>query len=206
VRRREFITLLGGATGWPLTVRAQQPARLRQIGVLMALAANDARTKGPLAGLRDGLARLGWVEGSTIHCDYRYAGGDLDQFSVLAKELIALHPEVIFAQSTPVTAALQRETRTIPIVFVEVSDPIGSGFIASLARPGGNLTGIIQYEAGIAGKWLAMLKEIALTLREWRCWLIPREPPMNTSCGMPRPQHQLLESKSSPVLSTTSPT
>jgi putative tryptophan/tyrosine transport system substrate-binding protein len=107
---------------------------------------------------------LGWVESSTIHYDYRFAGGNSDQFSVLAKELIALHPDVIFAQSTPVTAALQRETRTIPIVFVEVSDPIGSGFIASLARPGGNLTGIIQYEPGIAGKWLVMLKEVAPNL------------------------------------------
>ena len=130
----------------------------------MSVAADDPRTKEQLAGLRDALARLGWVEGTTIHCDYRYAGGDPNQFSALAKELVALHPEVIFAQSTPVTAALQRETRSIAIVFVEVSDPIGSGFIASLAHPGGNLTGIIQYEPGIAGKWLAMLKEIAPNL------------------------------------------
>jgi putative ABC transport system substrate-binding protein len=129
----------------------------------MSLAADDPRWKALLAGLRDGLARLGWIEGRTIHIDYRFAGGNPDQFSVLAKELIAL-PEVIFAQSTPVTAALQRETRAIAIVFVEVSDPIGSGFIASLAHPGGNLTGIIQYEPGIAGKWLAMLKEIAPNL------------------------------------------
>ena len=165
MKRREFIALGGGAAAaWPLVVRAQQAARLRRIGVLMSLAADDPRTKAQLAGLSDGLAGLGWVEGSTIHCDYRFAGGNPDQFSVLAKELIALHPEVIFAQSTPVTAALQRETRTIAIVFVEVSDPIGSGFIANLARPGGNLTGIIQYEPGIAGKWLAMLKEVAPNL------------------------------------------
>src|SRR5215469_341381 len=165
MRRRAFIAHIGGATGaWPLIARAQQSATPRRIGVLMSVAADDPRTKEQLAGLRDALARLGWVEGTTIHCDYRYAGGDPNQFSVLAKELIALHPEVIFAQSTPVTAALQRETRTIPIVFVEVSDPIGSGFIASLAHPGGNLTGIIQYETGIAGKWLAMLKEIAPNL------------------------------------------
>jgi putative ABC transport system substrate-binding protein len=165
MQRREFIGLLGGAAAvWPLTARAQQPERMRRIGVLMALAADDPRTNAQLAGLRDGLARLGWVEGSTIPCDYRFAGGNPDQFSVLAKELVALHPEVIFAQSTPVAAALQRETRAIAIVFVEVSDPIGSGFIASLARPGGNLTGIIQYEPGIAGKWLAMLKEVAPNL------------------------------------------
>ena len=165
MKRRDFITLVGAiAAGCPFAARAQQAARLRRLGVLMSLAADDPRTKAQLAGLRDGLAQLGWVEGSTIHCDYRFAGGNLDQFSVLAKELIALHPEVIFAQSTPVTAALQRETRAIAIVFVEVSDPIGSGFIANLARPGGNLTGIIQYEPGIAGKWLAMLKEVAPNL------------------------------------------
>jgi putative ABC transport system substrate-binding protein len=165
MRRREFIVLAGRvATVWPLAARAQQSPQLRRIGALMVLAADDARTKAHLAGLRDGLAQLGWVESSTIHCDYRFAGGDPDQFSVLVKELVRLHPEVIFAQSTPVAAALQRETRAIPIVFVEVSDPIGSGFITSLAHPGGNLTGIIQYEPGIAGKWLAMLKEIAPNL------------------------------------------
>jgi putative ABC transport system substrate-binding protein len=165
MKRREFITLLGGAAAaWPLAVYAQQPARLRRIGVLMSVAADDPRANVHLAGLRDGLERLGWVEGSTLHIEYRFAGGNPDQFSVLAKELIAFHPEVIFAQSTPVAAALQRETRAIAIVFVEVSDPIGSGFIASLARPGGNLTGMIQYEPGIAGKWVAMLKEIAPSL------------------------------------------
>ena len=164
MKRREFITIAGGAAAWPLVARAQQSATPRRIGVLMSVAADDPRTKAQLAGLRDGLARLGWIEGSTIHIDYRFAGANLDQFSVLAKELIALHPEVIFSQSTPVTAALQKETRAIPIVFVEVSDPTGSGFIASLAHPGGNLTGIIQYEPGIAGKWLAMLKEIAPNL------------------------------------------
>jgi putative ABC transport system substrate-binding protein len=163
MQRREFTMLLGGAAAWPLAARAQQAAA-RRIGVLMSTAADDPRVREHLAGLRDGLARLGWVDGSTIHIDYRFAGGNSDQFSVLAKELISLHPEVIFAQSTPVAATLQRETRTIAIVFVEVSDPIGSGFIASLARPGGNLTGMIQYEPGITGKWLAMLKEIAPSL------------------------------------------
>ena len=162
MRRRDFIKVISGSAAvWPLVVRAQQSATSWRIGVLMSLAADDPRAKAQLAGLRDGLARLGWVENSTIHYDYRFAGGDPDQYSILAKELIALHPEVIFATSTPVAAALQRETRAIAIVFVEVSDPIGSGFIASLAHPGGNLTGIIQYEPGIAGKWIAMLKEIA---------------------------------------------
>jgi putative ABC transport system substrate-binding protein len=164
VKRRKFITLAGGAAAvWQLGAHAQ-PAGARRVAVLIATAADDPRVKANLAGLRDGLARLGWVEGNTIHIDYRFAGGNADRFPVLAKELIALRPDVIFAQSTPVAAALQRETRAIAIVFVEVSDPIGSGFVASLARPGGNLTGIIQYETGITGKWLAMLKEIAPSL------------------------------------------
>jgi putative tryptophan/tyrosine transport system substrate-binding protein len=160
-KRREFITLLGGAAAaWPLAARAQQAAA-RRIGVLMAVAADDAETKAELAGFREGLARLGWIEGRDIHIDYRFAGGNPERFSVFAKELIALHPELILVQSTPVTAVLQRETRAIPIVFVQVSDPIGAGFVASLSRPGGNVTGVIQYEPGIMGKWLAMLKEIA---------------------------------------------
>jgi len=163
MRRREFITLFGGAAAWPLVVRAQQAAA-RRIGVLMGAVADDPRVKAQLAGLREGLARLGWVEDSTLQIDYRFAASNLDQFSVLAKELIALHPEVIFAQSTPGAAALQRETRSIAIVFVEVSDPVGSGFITNLARPGSNLTGTIQYEPGVTGKWLAMLKEIAPSL------------------------------------------
>jgi putative ABC transport system substrate-binding protein len=160
--RREFITLLGGAAAaCPLAARAQQADRMRRIGVLMAVAANDPEAKAELAGFREGLARLGWVEDQTIHIDYRFADGNPERFSVLGKELIALHPELIFAQSTPVTAILQHKTRAIPIVFVQVSDPIGAGFVASLSRPGGNVTGVIQYEPGIMGKWLAMLKEIA---------------------------------------------
>ena len=161
MKRRAFITLLGGAAAaWPLAARAQQ-AEARRIGVLMAVAADDAEAREELAGFREGLARLGWIEGRTIQIDYRFAGGNPERFSVLAKELIARHPELIFAQSTPVTAVLHRETPAIPIVFVQVSDPIGAGFVASLSRPGGNVTGVIQYEPGIMGKWLAMLKEIA---------------------------------------------
>jgi putative tryptophan/tyrosine transport system substrate-binding protein len=160
MRRREFIGLIGGAAAWPLAARAQQASGMRRIGVLMGTAAEDAESKAELAGFRDSLAKLGWVEGSTIHIDYRFVANP-DQYPILAKELIALRPEVILAQSTPVAAVLQRETRAIAIVFVNVSDPIGSGFVSSLARPGGNLTGVIAYEPGITGKWLAMLKEIA---------------------------------------------
>jgi putative tryptophan/tyrosine transport system substrate-binding protein len=164
IKRSEFITLLGGAAlGWPLAVHSQQPV-LRRFGVLMAVAADDPEAKAELAGLHAGLARLGWIEGSTIHIDYRFAASNPDRFPLLAKELLALNPEVILTQSTEVTAALQQATRSIPIIFVQVSDPVGSGFVASLPRPGGNLTGVIHYEPGITGKWLAMLKEIAPSL------------------------------------------
>ena len=159
-KRRDFITLLGGAaSAWPLAARAQ-PKKMRRVGVLSPLAADDPEMQARLAAFRQGLERLGWSDERNIHIDIRYAR-PIAQAPGLAKELVALQPDVILAQATPITAALQRETRTIPIVFVLVSDPIGSGFVASLARPGGNVTGLLNVEASIAGKWLAMLKEIA---------------------------------------------
>jgi ABC-type uncharacterized transport system substrate-binding protein len=162
MKRREFISLLGGAAAaWPLTARAQQGERMHRVGVLMAFAEDDPETTARVAGFRHGLERLGWSEGRNVRFDYRFARGSADQFQPLAKELVALQPDVILAQSTPVAAVLQRETRVIPIVFINVSDPIGSGFIASVARPGGNLTGLQMYEEGIAGKWFVLLKEIA---------------------------------------------
>jgi putative ABC transport system substrate-binding protein len=160
MRRRTFITLLGGAATWPLAVRAQQPERTRRISALIAFAKDDPETEERLASFRQGLAKRGWVEGRNIHMDYRFAAGRGEQSPVLAKELVAMQPDVILAHTPGSTVALQRETRTIPIVFVNVSDPIGMGFITSLPRPGGNLTGVLHYEATIVGKWLAMLKEI----------------------------------------------
>jgi putative ABC transport system substrate-binding protein len=161
VRRRAFITLLGGAAAWPLAARAQQGERMRRIGVLMSFAEDDIDTKTRLAGFRHELERLGWSDGRNVRVDYRFAPAGV-QAPVFAKELLALQPDVILAVSTPITAALQRETRTVPIVFVGVTaDPITTGFVASLARPGGNLTGVVLFEAAVAGKWLAMLKEIA---------------------------------------------
>jgi putative tryptophan/tyrosine transport system substrate-binding protein len=161
MKRREFITLLGGAAvAWPLVARAQQPDRMRRIGVLMGLAEDDPDTKGRLAGFRQGLERLGWSEGSNVRIDYRFAPAGAHA-QELAKELLTLQPDVILANSTPVTAAFQRETSVIPIVFTGVTDPIGSGFVAGLARPGGNLTGLLLFDASVTGKWLAMLKEIA---------------------------------------------
>jgi putative tryptophan/tyrosine transport system substrate-binding protein len=160
LKRREFITLLGGAATWPLTARAQQAVRLPRIGVLMTEEDNP-ESWARLAGLRQGLERLGWSEGHNIQVDYRFAEGKPSRFQALAKELIALQPDVIVAQAPVSVIAVQRETRVIPTVFVDVADPIGLGFVASLARPGGNLTGLLTFEAGIIGKWLAMLKEIA---------------------------------------------
>jgi ABC-type uncharacterized transport system substrate-binding protein len=163
MRRRDFITLLGGAAAMPFVAHAQQPERMRRIGVLVGLAENDPEMKGRLARFRQGLEKLGWTEGRNVRIEYRFAPAGT-QARLLARELVALQPDVILTQSTPATAAMQPETSTIPIVFAGVADPIGSGFVASLSRPDGNLTGLLQYEEGITGKWLAMLKEIAPNL------------------------------------------
>src|SRR5262245_48322209 len=162
MRRREFITLLGGAAAsWPLAVRAQQPERMRRIGVLMAVPENDHEYQAFLAAFREGLQKLGWAEGRNIRIDTRWAALDAEAMQRLAKELVALQPELILSPTTPTTAALFQQIRTIPIIFVNVADPIGSGFVASLSQPGGNITGFITMEPTIAGKWLELLKEIA---------------------------------------------
>jgi putative ABC transport system substrate-binding protein len=162
MRRREFITLLGGAAAaWPVRVRAQQPDRVRRIGVLMGNDENDPEGKAVFSGFTQGLAELGWTDGRNLRMDVRWAAGNVDRMRMFAKELVGLQPDVILSYTTPVTAALQRETRTIPIVFVSVSDPVGDGFVAGLPRPGGNLTGFIGMEASMAGKWLELLTEIA---------------------------------------------
>jgi putative ABC transport system substrate-binding protein len=161
MRRREFISLIVGAAAWPLAARAQQRDRMRRLGVLMPYAASDPEIESRLTAFRQALERLGWSEDRNVRIDYRFAAGSSDRYLPLAQELTALRPDVIVAVTTPVVATLQRETRALPIVFTSVSDPIGAGFVASLARPGGNLTGVLLYEAGIMGKWLAMLKEIA---------------------------------------------
>ena len=162
MRRREFITLVGGAaTTWPLAVRAEQPDRTRRIGVLMGFAESDPAAQSYVAAFRDALAKLGWAEGSNLRIEFRWGAADSDRIKTLAKELVDLRPDVIFDQTTPVTGALARETTTIPIVFTYVGDPIGSGFAASLARPGGNITGFTYLEPTTGGKWVGLLKEIA---------------------------------------------
>jgi putative tryptophan/tyrosine transport system substrate-binding protein len=186
MERREFITLLAGAAAtWPLAARAQQAQRMPRIGVLASQAEADPDMQARLDGFRHGLRALGWVERRNIRIDYRYTDGREERFQPLAKELLALKPELIFAQATPVAAAVQRESRTLPIVFVNVSDPIGSGFVASLARPGGNLTGVLQYEASITGKWLAMLKEISPTLTRAALLANPKTTPLAISSVLP---------------------
>jgi len=163
MRRREFIKVIAGsaAVAWPFAARAQQSERMRRIGMLMAYAEDDPETKARLVAFRQRLEKRGWSEGRNAHIEIRFAGNDSSKHEPLAKELVAAQPDVILAHTTRVAAALQRESRVIPMVFVNVSDPIGSGFITNLARPGENLTGVLQYEASVVGKWLAMLKEIA---------------------------------------------
>jgi putative ABC transport system substrate-binding protein len=162
MKRREFITLLGGAAAaWPLVARAQQGERMRQIGLLNALAENDRDGQTFVAAFREGLQKAGWTEGRNIRIDARWAAGDTKAMQRHAKELVALQPDLILSANTPTTTALLQQTRTIPIIFVNVTDPIGSGFVASLSRPGGNITGFITMEPTMAGKWLELLKEIA---------------------------------------------
>ena len=160
MRRREFIAGLGAAA-WPLAVHAQQPDRIRRIGVLMAYDENDPGAKRWLSEFMQGLKELGWTNGANLRMGIRWAGDSVERLPSFAKDLVDLQPDVILVTGTSGTAALQRETRTIPIVFVPVADPVGSGFVASLARPGGNITGFSSYEASLGGKWLQLLMEIA---------------------------------------------
>jgi putative ABC transport system substrate-binding protein len=160
--RREFITLLGGAAAaWPLAARAQQPERVRRIGVLMGLAENDPEGQARVAAFRQGLEQLRWTDGRNARIDYRWAAGEGSRAVTYAAELVALSPDVIFAGAVSALAPLQSATKTIPIVFAQVSDPVGGGFVVSLARPGGNITGFTQYEYTTGVKWLELLKEIA---------------------------------------------
>jgi putative tryptophan/tyrosine transport system substrate-binding protein len=161
MRRRQFIVLVAGAAAWPLAARAQQLGRMRLIGVLMSFAESDAAAQADVTAFRGELAKLGWTEGHNLRIELRWTASDPDKMKTFAKELVDLRPDAILSQSTPMTAALVRETQTIPIVVVVVSDPIGSGFATSLARPGGNVTGLAAFEPALSGKWVELLKEIA---------------------------------------------
>jgi len=161
MRRREFIAGLGGAAAGPLVARAQQGQRMRRVGVLMAFREDDPEAKNYLAAFTNELSRLDWTDGRNLRMDVRWAAGNVNRLRMLSKELVDLQPDAIFTSNTPETAALQRETQTIPIIFVLVGDPVGEGFVASLPRPGGNITGFIPQEAAMAGKWLELLTQIA---------------------------------------------
>jgi putative tryptophan/tyrosine transport system substrate-binding protein len=162
MRKREFIAGLGATAALPLLARAQQlPKRVPRVAALIGFAEHDPATQRRVAAFVTGLRDLGWMLDRNIAIDFRYGAGDAEKNRVLAKELVNLEPDVIFVNSTSATTAIQRETNTIPVVFTTVSDPVGSGFVASLARPGGNMTGFINVEGSIAGKWLGLLKEIA---------------------------------------------
>ena len=170
MRRREFITLLGGAVAaWPLAAGAQQVTGTPRLGVLMGYAESDPEAKGFLAAFTQKLAELGWIDGRNLRMDVRWAPGNVERMRIVAKELVELHPDAILANSTPVTAALRRETRAIPIVFTVVSDPVGSGFVASLARPDGNITGFSNAEPTLPGKWIVIGTTVEAVIRRWCC-------------------------------------
>jgi putative ABC transport system substrate-binding protein len=163
--RREFLHLAAGAAALPVAARAQQGDRVRRIGVLMPGDENDPAYKTRLSAFAKALADLGWTDGRNVRMDLRWAGGDINRIRALAQELVRLQPDIILTNSTPTTVALQRETRTIPIVFANVADPVANSIVARLDRPGGNITGFGNLEASLAGKWLELLSEIAPGLK-----------------------------------------
>src|SRR6516165_10266319 len=165
MNKRDFITLLGGAAAWPLAARAQQGGRMRRIGVLMPLDANDPEGKRRYSAFTQALADLGWTDGRNVRIDLRWGRVDINRIRALAQELVGLQPDIIVTGSTPATAAVHRETRTIPIVFVTGGDPVASGIVPRLDRPSGNVTGFATAEASLGGKWLELLSEIAPGLK-----------------------------------------
>src|SRR5262249_24598235 len=165
VKRRDFITLLGGAAAWPLAASAQQPERVRHIGVLMSVAADGPDGQPRVAAFLKGLQELGWTDGRNVRIDLRWGGGDAERSRKYVAELVALGPDVILASGDHPVVALQQATRTVPIVFNMVADPVGAGYVESLAHPGGNTTGFTLYEYNLSAKWLELLKEIAPSVK-----------------------------------------
>jgi ABC-type uncharacterized transport system substrate-binding protein len=160
MRRREFMTLLGAAAAWPVAARAQQPEQLRRIAIFMDLAEGDPEGQARVAALKRGLQDLGWIEGRNLRIESRWAAGEATRMRPLAEELVSLAPEVIVSSGAPTLAALQQTTRAIPLVFGQVAEPVAAGFVDSLSRPGGNITGFSSFEYAMGGKWLGTLKEM----------------------------------------------
>jgi putative tryptophan/tyrosine transport system substrate-binding protein len=185
MRRREFIAGLSAAAAWPVAARAQQAERVRRIGVLMAFGENDPEGRSWLSRFTNGLEQVGWIDGRNAQLIVRWAAGDPERTPVLAKDLVSLQPEAILSHGTPVTRALQRETSTIPIVFVTVGDPVGDGYAASLSRPGGNLTGFIFVEAEMGSKWLELLKTVAPNLKRAGAMFNPDTAPRHGTYYLP---------------------
>jgi putative ABC transport system substrate-binding protein len=187
IKRREFIAGLGSAAAWPVVARGQQTDRVRRIGVLMGLDENDPNANLRLSAFMRAFANLGWTDGRNVRMDLRWGRGDNNRIRALAQELVDLRSDVILAGTTPATAAVQRETRTIPIVFATVADPVASGFVERLDRPSGNITGFAIFETTLGGKWLELLSEIAPGLKRAAIMFNPDAAPV--SAFMPKPHH-----------------
>jgi putative tryptophan/tyrosine transport system substrate-binding protein len=177
IGRRKFLATLGGAAACPLAARAQQPTGIRRLGVLLNLSENDVEAQRLVKAFREALAQLGWADGRNLRIDYRWAGGDVGRIRTFAKELVELSPEIMVGYATPSVVALQQETRSIPIVFLSVTDPVGQGLVASLAHPGGNITGFAVFEFSLGTKWLGALKQIAPSLKRVTTIFNPKEAP-----------------------------
>src|SRR6516165_745029 len=198
IQRREFITLIGGAATWPLAARAQQPERMRRIGVLMWGDENDPELKTFVSAFIHALAGLGWTDGRNVRMDLRWHGGDTNRIRALAQELVGLQPDIIVPCATPATVAVQRETRTIPIVFASVADPVASGIVARLDRPNGNITGFAIFEPTLGGKWLELLLEIAPGLKRTTFMFNPDTAPV--SAYMPSLEMAARSLKVAPII------
>jgi len=179
IKRRQFIAGLGSAAAWPVVAGAQQGERVRRIGVLMPYDENDPEPKRRVSAFTQALADLGWTNGRNVRMDLRWAGGEINRIRAFAQELVRLQPDIILANSTPPAVALQRETRTIPIVFANVSDPVASGIVSRLDRPSGNITGFANVEASLGGKWLELLSEIAPGLKRAAIMFNPDTAPVS---------------------------
>jgi putative ABC transport system substrate-binding protein len=201
MKRREFIKIIAGsAVAWPVTVFAQQSKRVRRLGVLIGFGESDPEGQSRLTAFRQGLAALGWTDGDNIRIDYRRYAGDADRVRAAAAELVHLAPDVLLAYAPPAVVALQRETRSIPIVFAQVSNPVGAGFVESMAHPGGNITGFTSFELTIGGKWLAALKEIAPSVTRAAVIINPDNPAAGGFLGVIEASSSSLGVRVSPIV------